>query len=81
MAIQISLMAPLTVAGAFAAKPVALYEDVKCDVSVVPRATRRWGTSAAAAVGVAGDDRFGLSWQILDADHADEALIVGYGEK
>jgi hypothetical protein len=49
MAIQIGLVASLTVAGAFTAK---------------------------AAVGVAGDDRFGLSWQILDADHAEEALII-----
>jgi hypothetical protein len=81
MAIQIGLVAPLTVAGPFAAKAVGLYEDVKCDVSVVPRATRRWGTGAAVAVGVAGDDRFGLSWQILDADYADEALIVGHGKK
>jgi hypothetical protein len=81
MAIQISLVAPLTVAGAFPTKAVALYEDVKCDVSVVPRTTRRWGTGAAVAVGVAGDDRFGFYWQILDADHADEALIVGHGRK
>jgi hypothetical protein len=81
IAIQIGLVAPLTVAGAFTAKAVALYEDVKCDVSVVPRATRQWGTGAAVAVGVAGHDRFGLSWQILDADYADEALIVGHGRK
>jgi hypothetical protein len=81
MAIQIGLVAPLTAAGAFAAKAVALYEDVKCDVSVVPRATRRCSTGETVAVGVAGDDWFGLSWQILDADHAAEALIVGHGRK
>jgi hypothetical protein len=81
MAIQIGLAAPLTVDGAFAAKAVALYEDVKCDIRFVPRATRRWGTGAAVAVGVAGDDRLGLSWQVLDADHADEALIVGRWKK
>jgi hypothetical protein len=62
MATQIGLVVPLTVGSAFAAKAIALYEDVKCDVSAVPRAMRRWGTGAAVAVGVAGDDRFRLSW-------------------
>jgi hypothetical protein len=54
MVIQIGLVAPLTVAGAFAATAGALYEDGTCDVSVVPRTTQRWGTGAAVAVGVWG---------------------------
>jgi predicted 3-demethylubiquinone-9 3-methyltransferase (glyoxalase superfamily) len=37
----------------------------------------RWGVR----LGVAGDDRFGLSWQISDVDHADEALIIGHGKR
>jgi hypothetical protein len=51
IAIQIGVVAPLAVAGAFAAKAVGLYEDTKCDVSAIPRAAGRWGTGATLTVG------------------------------
>jgi hypothetical protein len=92
MAIQIGLVAPLKVAGAFAAKAVALYEDVKCDICVVPRATRRWGSGAAVAVGVicfistAADLYYALAglwrptalfaWEYLVADVAALAVVA-----